>query len=350
MALYICWDNAFILSSWSAMRLLHILFFLVGVQLMINGVFFSSSLLTACGASLICFFILLAVKRPHANGNGHHHTDLGPTYHHIGWMRGKETYFAPLALIALIWGALAYLFLPVEDVYEKTAIVLAGTGLLYLLLATFAHGFRPTIKHILGILFGWLFLLGAAASAAMRWNPLKDWATDLRQQLTGTKLHTGSITTGDVMMTGWDSMMSWDIFQTWNVIEDTGLVDTSLNIPLMGSGDLAISYWQLIPYIANKYQLNADGKPDVTFTYITTDDERYPAFKAAYYNRFFSRSVNPDKMVSCDNYVVFIGLAEQRPLSYTAENVYSVFRNEAQNRWLLYGCKKWSYVKRANLY
>gem|GEM_PF-6582002 len=32
-----------------------------------------------------------------------------------------------MALIALIGGALAYLFLPIENVYEKTAITLAGT-------------------------------------------------------------------------------------------------------------------------------------------------------------------------------------------------------------------------------
>ena len=61
----------------------------------------------------------------------------------------KETYFAPLALVALIGGIVAYLFLPIEDVYAKTAIVLAGTGLIYLLLATFAHGWCLTRKNIL---------------------------------------------------------------------------------------------------------------------------------------------------------------------------------------------------------
>lgn len=46
------------------MRLLHILFFLAGVQLLINGAFFSSSLLTAIGAVLICLFIITAKRKP----------------------------------------------------------------------------------------------------------------------------------------------------------------------------------------------------------------------------------------------------------------------------------------------
>lgn len=87
------------------------------------------------------------------NGTGHHHAELGPTYHHnTGY--NKETYFAPLALISLIGGALAYLFLPIDDVYEKTAITLAITGFFYLLIASFAHGISSTFKNILGLLFG----------------------------------------------------------------------------------------------------------------------------------------------------------------------------------------------------
>ena len=75
---------------------------------------------------MICLFILVATKRTH-HGNGNNHNDLGPKYHHLGASRNKETYFAPLALIILIGGALAYLFLPIEDVYAKTAIVLTAT-------------------------------------------------------------------------------------------------------------------------------------------------------------------------------------------------------------------------------
>ncbi len=120
-------SSLFVLTL-STMRILHILCFLVGVQLIINGVFFSSSLLTATGAALICLFILLATKKSardhsnHGNGNGHtaHHGDIGPKYHQIA--SGRETYFAPIALLSLIGGCLAYLFLPIDNVYEKTAI------------------------------------------------------------------------------------------------------------------------------------------------------------------------------------------------------------------------------------
>lgn len=351
------------------MRLLHTLFLLVGIQLMINGVFFSSSLLTAVGASLICLFILVASKRPghhNGNGNGHSHNNLGPTYHQIGSPHGRETYFAPLALISLIAWALAYLFLPVSDVYEKTALVLTGTWLLYILLATFAHGFRLTIKNVLWLLFGCLFLLGAAASIMLWRIPIKDNAIFTWNRISSRISHVGSPytlseVTGDARIdTGmilagitwqWDGTNLQDENTiSWDIVDSTGLVDTTSNIPLIGTWDEALTYGELIPYIAQKYKLDASTKPEITFTSIPTTDERYSAFKAAYYNRFFSRTVNPDKQVSCDNYIVFIGLAEAWPVSYTAENVYSVFRNEAERRGLLYGCKKWSYVRRVNLF
>lgn len=111
-----------------------------------------------------------------------------------------------------------------------------------------------------------------------------------------------------------------------------------------------LTYGQLIPYIANKYSLSAAGKPDVAFANISQNDDYYEAFKAAYYSRFFSASINPNKQVSCDNYVVFIGLAEGRDVTYTADNVYEVFRNEATNRNILYGCKQGAYVRWANLF
>ncbi len=43
----------------TSMRFLHILLFLLGVQLMINGAFFSSPLLTALGASSVSLFLLI---------------------------------------------------------------------------------------------------------------------------------------------------------------------------------------------------------------------------------------------------------------------------------------------------
>jgi len=352
--MYICWDNAFTFFLRNFMRILHILFFLVGVQLMINGVFFSSSLLTAVGAALICLFILVAAKKPlHHHTNGHH-AGLWPTYHNPATYQ-EETYFAPMALIALIGGALAYLFLPIENVYEKTAITLAGTWLFYLIMASFAHGFRVTIKNVLWLLFWGLFLLGFGAALTLRRTPIKLEANVLASRVQNI-LHTNG--SGDVnennndIVTGsGDQFLSGDTALSGDVMdESTGLVDTTSNIPLTWSGDIAITYGQLIPYIVNKYQMTAGDQPNIDFVHFPQHDNRYQAFKTAYYNRFFSRSVNPEKLVSCDNYVVFIGLAEKRPLSYTAGNVYDVFRNEAERRQVLYGCRKWAYVKRANLF
>ena len=60
---------AFIYLCFVSMKLLHILFFLTGVQLLINGAFFSSSLLSAIGACLICLFIVTAKRKSHHQTN-----------------------------------------------------------------------------------------------------------------------------------------------------------------------------------------------------------------------------------------------------------------------------------------
>lgn len=348
------------------MRLLHILFFLIGVQLMINGAFFSSPLLTALGAWAICLFILVAAKRTHHQGQ-----DIWPTYHQMSTST-KETYFAPLALTALIGGALAYLFLPLEDVYAKTAVVMAGTWLVYLLLATFAHGRRMSIKNILGILFSLLLLLGVGGIIALWWQPLEQYTTRaytsveqfIITQFTSTGDSDDKIedmdsigTSGDITPTT-GMVLSWispslpvstppDV-DTPTTATPTTTTPTEENSPYPTT-HTKLTYADLIPYIVNKYHLSAAGKPDVNFTNISKRSYSYYAFKAAYYARFFGKNVSPTKLVTCDNYAVFVWLADKWPLSYTAENVYSVFWNEAQKRDILNGCVQWAYVMWGNL-
>lgn len=172
------------------MRLLHILFFLTGVQLLINGVFFSSSLLTALGACLICLFILTAKRKSlHTTSE-----NIGPSYHqHTA--TGKETYFAPLALLALIAGGLAYLFLPLTDIYEKTALTVLGMSFFYLILTLFIHGGKATMKNVLGIMFSLLFLLGLGRIAIL-WN--NDYTAKFNTLISSiSKATTGDTLSGD---------------------------------------------------------------------------------------------------------------------------------------------------------
>lgn len=154
------------------------------------------------------------------------------------------------------------------------------------------------------------------------WNQAK---TALTPEQNNDNTETEHITASGDNLTG-------EVSVAGDMIESTGLVDTTTDIPLSGSGDIALTYGQLIPYIMNKYGMTSTGKSEIDFVNFPRHDNRYEAFKTAYHNRFFSRSVNPEKLVSCDNYVVFIGLAEKWPLSYTAANVYSVFRDEATRR------------------
>ncbi len=124
--------------------------------------------------------------------------------------------------------------------------------------------------------------------------------------------------------------------------------ETSSQTPPANANE-ELTYGKIVMYIANKYNMSASNKPDITFTNFPNYDNRYQAFKAAYYNRFFSKTIDPEKKATCDNYVVFIGLAEKWPLSYTAANVYDVFRAEARRRGITNGCEPGESVTWANL-
>lgn len=213
----------------------------------------------------------------------------------------------------------------------------------YLLLTLFIHGRKATMKNVLGILFGLLFLLGLGRMAFL-WN--NDYAGKWNQLVTSLNTSsTGDTTplTGDNNWTGTSALTGGDL--TGSVLPPVGTGNTVTTPTKEG-----LTYGQLVPYIVEKYGLSAAGKPDVGFTYLTANDERYQAFKAGHYNKFFSTTINPNSQVTCDTYVIFIGLAEQWDLSYTAENVHEVFWNEAQNKGILYGCKKGEFVRWANLF
>ena len=225
--------------------------------------------------------------------------------------------------MALIAGGLAYLFLPLTDIYEKTALTVLGMSLFYLVLTLFIHGWKATMKNVLGVLFTLLFVLGLGRMAIL-WN--SDYTTKFNTLISSFSSSTGSTATGDTTTLSGTT-------ETGTVIlsgtTETGTTTSGISTAPAVEG---LTYGQLIPYLVDKYSLSAAGKPDVAFTNISQNDEWYEAFKAAYYNRFFSASINPGRQVSCDNYVVFVGLAQQWPVTYTADDVYTVFRDEAQKR------------------
>lgn len=145
---------------------------------------------------------------------------------------------------------------------------------------------------------------------------------------------TGSTTTGATI--------------TW---ENTTPTEVENNIepePYTEIPDGPLTFADVVPIIVQKYNLPTNWR-DVTFTNISRTNELYPYFKAWYHDRFFWSSINPNTQVSCNVYFVMLGLAQNRPVSYNANNVFSVFSQEATSRWQDFGCKPWATVTKDNL-
>ena len=94
-----------------------------------------------------------------------------------------------------------------------------------------------------------------------------------------------------------------------------------------------LTYYEIIPFIVNKYWLNNKTKLDINFKYILNDDKNYKYFKIAYYHKMFGKNSNPNLKVRCRNFAVLLWLAEHWDVVYNRNNVFDVFWNKALEKW-----------------
>ncbi len=93
-----------------------------------------------------------------------------------------------------------------------------------------------------------------------------------------------------------------------------------------------LTYNDIIPFIVKKYSLSTSWK-DIILKFISRNNSNYKYFKIAYYHKMFGKYSNPSTKVRCRNFAVLIWLAEWRNINYTKENVFSLFRNKAIEKW-----------------
>ncbi len=95
-----------------------------------------------------------------------------------------------------------------------------------------------------------------------------------------------------------------------------------------------------VVYLLKKYEIPLITTKDMTFTYVTTKNPYYAEWRTAYANKMVWKTTNPSKYIVCESYIVMKWLLEKRPVTYTASNVLTKFRAEAEERNALNGCVK----------
>ncbi len=93
-------------------------------------------------------------------------------------------------------------------------------------------------------------------------------------------------------------------------------------------------------YLLKKYEIPLITTKDISFNYVTTKNPYYAERRTAYANKMIGKTTNPSKYIVCESYIVMKWLLEKRPVSYTASNVLTKFRAEAEKRNALNGCVK----------
>jgi len=97
--------------------------------------------------------------------------------------------------------------------------------------------------------------------------------------------------------------------------------------------DKEFTYYDVIPYIVNKFNLLSDDKPNIKLNYIKLNDPNYKAFKTAYYYKMFGKNSDINTRIKCQNLAVIVWLANNWNLIYTKENVFDIFWDKAIENW-----------------
>ena len=111
---------------------------------------------------------------------------------------------------------------------------------------------------------------------------------------------------------------------------DEGKITQDVNYKKVNTN---LTYNNIIPYLISKYWLNSNNKPNITFKYISKNNQNYKYFKVAYFYKMFGKNSNPNLRVRCRNFAVLLWLAEWWNVNYNRNNVFNVFYQKAIKKW-----------------
>jgi len=82
---------------------------------------------------------------------------------------------------------------------------------------------------------------------------------------------------------------------------------------------------------------------NIKFTYVSYSNENYPYYRTAYDKKMIGKTINPQKELLCETYVVMKWLAEWRSV-WSYSDIKLAYWNYAEDNNLLPSCDYWEYL------
>jgi len=156
------------------------------------------------------------------------------------------------------------------------------------------------------------------------------------------------MTSGDVVLTGNTVNLSW-IAITGVILESNEEIDNNVDYFPDFNADSPLTYWLVIKYLMDFYEIPLSSKTNISFTNISKTNELYPYFVTAIQYSIIWKTQKVSLNVKCDNYLVMKWILLWWDVSGYQWDIFAKYYNVAKDLWELNGCEPGSYVVKGTL-
>ena len=139
------------------------------------------------------------------------------------------------------------------------------------------------------------------------------------------------------------AFVSVDWNTTWSV-EDLVFVDETKNILESIDLDKKATFADVIKSLIDENDLILNTSKNIKFNYISYTHKDYAYYRTAYDKKLIWKTINPNKSLLCETYIVMKWLLESRNV-WPYSNIKDAYWNYAKNKQKLSTCMYGNYVK-----
>lgn len=111
-----------------------------------------------------------------------------------------------------------------------------------------------------------------------------------------------------------------------------------------------LSFGMILPFLINKFWIEFESSSFYEFEYVVRDNILYDYFNTAYKYWLIWRDTNPDNLVTCETFMVMVGLLDWWELEFNKYNIFDVFWNEALLKWYVPdSCYMGKYIRKEDI-
>ena len=137
--------------------------------------------------------------------------------------------------------------------------------------------------------------------------------------------------------------VDWDV--TWSV-EDLVFADEAKNEELIVDVNLDVdaTFEDVIKSLMDQYDIVLNTATNIKFTYISSSNEDYAYYRTAYDKKMIGKTINPNKTLLCETYIVMKWLVKWRNV-WSYYDIKKAYWNYAKNNGELSTCKYGNSIK-----